>query len=186
MRNRKGETLTILLVVFAGLFALGINPINYFKEASRPNTETKSAKSMERIKTPVFYGPVNNPKVAYQDIERTSDTKDVFIHKQTLGQKIAGWIAGLSGGAIILILIAVFVLGISPTVIMGWIKGGWKSAFKNTVAGIKNIKDTTVICRKCGDPVTIDTKAHALVFIEQKQDEKDKVKVDEIKKGLHA
>ena len=179
--NRSGETLTIVLIAVASFFILGINPINYFKEASRPNTETKAAKSTESIKTPLFYGPENNPKVAYQEIKRTSDTKDMFIHKQTLGQKIAGWIAGLSGGAIVALLVAIFVLGITPAAIFAWLRSGWKSAFRNTVAGIKSITDTTVICRKCGDAVTIDTKAHALKAIETKQDKSDKILVAKAK-----
>lgn len=187
--NNKGFTGVEVLAVALGIFVIGtlvpqINPLNWFKEAGRPNTETKDYNTTEKVKTPLFYEGKEGTEVAYKEEIRTSKGKDVFIHKLTWNQKFANWMGNLSGFGLIGFILAIAAGWISPIAIFARLRYVWKSAFKNQTKGLKNIKDTIVQCRDCKSQVTIDTKKEAFEDVEAKMDKRDIVLQEVVKTEL--
>lgn len=177
MKSQKGEVITITLALLVGAFVIGtfipqINPINWFNQAAQPNTETKEYDIKDRIRTPIFYDRGNGITVAYKEEEHSSRGNDKYIHKLTLGQKIASFIAKLSGWAILIILFLVFVVGISPTVILAWSRAKIKKALKSTVSAIREMPE--------------DSYKQLVPHLKDKHDLKDRKVIDKIKMELHS
>mgnify|MGYP001562064964 CR=1 FL=1 len=191
MKKLKGEALTITLAVIAVAFLIGtfipqINPLNWFKSAAKPNTETRAYDTKDVIVTPfIAINEVSGKTIVANKVEEHySKGNESFTPKQTLAQKFFGFLVGLGGWGVVLVGLAI-AFPAAAAIVFARLRHVWRNAFKNTVEGVRSIKDKIVICKKCGDTVTIDAYEHVATAIETKQDKRDKVLVDKIKMQLH-
>lgn len=190
MKNNRGEVTTLIVIGVAvvSLIIGGLipNPVKFFQRQSEPGTESRTYDTKDIIITP-FVSIDDNGKttVANKVEEHYAKGNDKRTLKQTLGQRLAGFIASLGTWGIVLLFGGLALGIITPAGIFARSRHVMKSAFKNTVNGIRGIKDTTVTCRKCGDTVTIDTYAHVSKALAEEQDKRDKVLIDKIKAELH-
>src|SRR3990167_757807 len=171
MRANRGElaTVTLLVDVLLGVLALFVpNPIS--TAVGIGNRQNK----IETSDTVTLINDKEGVPVAYRHIVKESDTQ----------QKIGfwEWLFSLPLALLLLSLLG----GIFPFITVFLLKliANWKSAFKNTYDGLRSLRDTTVICRKCGDTVTIDTKEHVFNGVELKQDKRDKVLQEKVRTEL--
>jgi len=187
--NRRGEVTTIVIIGVA-LVALIVggalpSPIKWLQNESRPNTETGDSYLEETVETPLFYeGKEGQTEIAWKKEKRKTSEKFTKTPKQTIGQKLAGFVASLSWWMIVLIGLGVLVIMIMPPAFIWRARTNWKNAFKNQTDGLKSIEDTTVVCRNCKDTVTIDTKKEAFADVTAKMDKKDIVMQEIVKTEL--
>ena len=171
MRNKErgvvAETLLIYIVV--GLVAFFVpNPIsNAVGLGNRQN------KIVQTDKVTLINDKDGTP-IAYRQITSQSDIQQSVTFWE--------WLRSLPVFVLFLMLMGIIFPPIAALLIK--LRGVWKSAFKNTYNGLKELRDTTVICRKCGDPVTIDTKEKVFDDIERKLDNRDKVLQEKVRTEL--
>ena len=160
MLNKKGfAEVAVLVYVIVGLVMFFVpNPVS-----TSLGIGNRQNKIVQTDKVTLINDKDGVP-IAYRQITDNRDEQ----------QKISfwEWLRSLP----IFVLVLMFLGTIFPPVAMVFAKlrSVWKNAFKNTFDGLAHLKDTTVICRKCGDPVTIDTKEHVFDGIEKKLDKRDK------------
>lgn len=170
MRANRGVVAeTILIYVIVGILALFVpNPIsNAVGVGVRPN------KTVKVDKTELIYDKEGVP-VAYRHISSDEDIQ----------QKVSFWEWLMSLPIFVLFLMFMGVIFPPVAIVLAKIRATWKSAFKNTYNGLRNLADKTVICRKCGDTVTIDTKEFVFDNIEKKQDNRDKILQEKVRTEL--
>lgn len=167
--NRGVVSETVLIYVIVGILALFVpNPIsNAVGIGVRPN------KTVKVDKTELIYDKEGVP-VAYRHISSDEDIQ----------QKVTFWEWLTSLPIFVLVLMFMGVIFPPIAMVLAKIRATWKSAFKNTYDGLRSLKDTTVICRKCGDTVTIDTKEWVFNGVELKQDKRDKILQEKIRTEL--
>ena len=169
MNNRGVVVETVLIYVLAATILLFVpNPVSTATGIGvRPN------KTVQTEKVELIKDKEGNP-IALRTIIRHDDIQQ----KATLWE----WLGSLP----IFVLILMVLGGIFPPVaaILLRLRGVWKSAFKNQYNGLKNLEDKTVICRKCGDAVTIDTKEFVFDNVEKKLDVRDKVLQERVRTEL--
>lgn len=167
--NRKGfviEGAALVIITILSLFVLPQNPISgALGVGVRPN-KTVHVEKVEFIRE---HGEIIGTKTI---------TKDDEI------QEHVTFLEWVRSNIILVILTFLFLLVTGGLGKVWQVAQSWKRAFKNQVDGLKNIKDTTVICRKCGDPVTIDTKKEAFEDVTAKMDKKDIVLQEVVKTEL--
>lgn len=175
MKNQCGFTgLEIAgVVAIVGLVVLLAPKLNPFSSAAdlsnRRTASSISGKDIVEITKQV----AESEEPVTVRIDRSVDAhSEVTDPKLTLGQRIGRFFGGLSTWAVIGVLFAVFVLGISPAAILGWSRHVWRSAFKNTVAGIRDISDDEAY-KKVTQSIAIQ------------QNKRDKKLVDKVKSELH-
>lgn len=177
MKNNRGEIATVTVILIA-LAAVVLTPLvlkigNPFDRSAEPaNRRTASSISgRDIVEITNAVGKAENPVTVRVDrsVEASSEVTDP---KLTLGQKIGRFFSGLGTWSILGLLFAIFVLGISPAAILGWSRHVWKSAFKNTVAGIRDMEDA-------------EAYKKATTSIAIQQNKRDKKLVDKIKSELH-
>ncbi len=170
MRANRGVVAeTVLVYVLIGVIALFVpNPVSTAVGiGNRPN------KTVYTEKETLIYDKEGVP-IAHRNIVSNEDIqqKPSFFE----------WLMSLP----IFVLVLMFLGVIFPPVaiFLARLRSVWKSAFKNTYNGLKDLQDTTVICRKCGDAVTIDTKEKVFDGIEKKQDNRDKILQEKVRTEL--
>lgn len=176
MKRKKGEALTVLLVAVAGAFIVGtfipqINPANWFK--TTPNTYNANWDRGERTSTPKV-AVFDDGKVAVFNETKESYDKgsEKTTPKLTIMQQFGNWISNLSFFWFVILGFLLAAGVVTPAGIFAWSKHVWKSAFKNTVAGIREMPD-----KEAYEKVTTS--------IAKKQDRRDKKLVDKVKANLH-
>jgi hypothetical protein len=175
MGNRRGEVLTTLAIVLGLGLVVGtvvpqINPLNWFK--STPNTESGKEASKETIRTPLFYEGSRGVEVAYKVEERSSNSEFKRTPKLTLMQKVGNWISNLSFFWFVVLGLGLLTGMVTPAAIFARLRHVWKTAFKNTVDGIRAVDDE-------------EAYKKVTAKIAQKQDKRDKRLVDRVKQELH-
>lgn len=167
--NRGIVAETLLIYVVIGIIALFVpNPIsNAVGVGNRQNKIVQTDKV-------TLINDKDGVPIAYRTITSNSDTQ----------QKVTFWEWLKSLPVLALLLMFLGVLFPPVALVLARLRGIWKSAFKNTYNGLKNLRDTTVICRKCGDTVTVDTKEKVFDEIERKQDNRDKVLQEKVRTEL--
>ena len=170
MRKNRGiveETLLVYIVI--GVIALFVpNPIsNAVGIGNRQN------KIVQTDKVTLINDKDGNP-IAYRQVTSDSDIQQTITFWEWL-RSLPIFVLFLMGSGVVFPVVAAVLLQI---------RGAWKSAFKNTYNGLKNLTDKTVVCRKCGDNVTIDTKEFVFDNIEKKQDVRDKVLQEKVRTEL--
>lgn len=160
MRNKKGVADVILLYVIAGLILFFVpNPIsNAVGVGVRPNKTVETD-------TVTLINDKDGVPIAYRRVTQNNEIQ----------QKVTFWEWLMSLPIFVLFLMAMGTIFPFVATILLRLRSVWKNAFKNQFDGLRNLKDTTVVCRKCGDSVTIDTKEHVFEGIEKKLDKRDKV-----------
>src|SRR3990167_195055 len=169
MRQRGVVESVILYYVIAGLLLFFVpNPIS--NSVGIGNRQNKIEKSDT---TTLIYDKDGLP-IAYRQQTNATDEQ----------QSITFWEWLRSLPISVLFLMCMGVIFPPVAIVLAKVRSTWKSAFKNTYNGLKNLTDKTVICRKCGDTVTIDTKEHVFTGIELKQDKRDKVLQEKVRTEL--
>lgn len=161
IRNKKGIAEVVLLLYVLGAVVLFFvpNPVSSAMGVGiRPN------KTIETDKVTLINDKDGNP-IAYHQVTQNNEVQ----------QHVTFWEWLMSLPIFVLFLMGLGVIFPPVAAVLLNLRKVWKNAFKNTYDGLKSLKDTTVICRKCGDAVTIDTKEHVFDGIERKLDKKDKV-----------
>lgn len=176
MQNEKGEiaTLTIILiaVVAAVLAPVVLKNGNPFDRSADPSNRRTASSLSGRDVVEITKAVAASDEPVTVKIDRSVEAHaEVTDPKLTIGQKLGRFFAGLGTWSLIGLLFAVFVLGISPAAILAWSRHTWKSAFKNTVAGIRDLDE--------------ETYKKATSSIAKHQDRRDKQKVDKVKASLH-
>ena len=170
MRNNRGVVAeTLLVYVLIGMFALFVpNPISTATGIGQRPNKTVYTEKVELIKDKDGNPIAMKTTMNNQDIQQ----KPSFFE----------WLMSLP----ILVLVLMFLGVIFPpvSIFLAHLRSVWKTAFKNTYDGLRSLKDTTVICRKCGDSVTIDTKEHVFDGVEKKHDHRDKVLLEKVRTEL--
>ena len=170
MRTNRGVVAeTILVYVIVGMLALFVpNPVSSaFGVGIRPN------KTIKVDKTELIYDKEGVP-IAYRHISSDEDIQQ----KVTFWE----WLRSLPMLALILMVLGAIFPPIALVLVRLW--RSWRGAFKNTYDGLRSLRDTTVICRKCGDSVTIDTKEWVFNGVELKQDKRDKILQEKVRTEL--
>lgn len=177
MRSRRGEiaTATVIIIAVAAVLLTpfimkGANPFD--RSADPSNRRTASALSGRDLVEITNAVSASEQPVSVKVDRSVEAHQEVTDPKLTPGQKIGRFFSGLGTWALIGILIAVFVLGISPAAILGWSRHTWRSAFKNTVEGIRNLDD-----KEAYEKVTRSVAIS--------QNKRDKRLVDRLKSELH-
>jgi len=169
-RNSRGvaaETLLIYIVI--GVIALFVpNPVS--TSIGIGNRQNK----IVQTDTTTLINDKDGIPIAYRNIRKDSDTQ----------QKITFWEWLISLPMFVLILMALGVIFPPVAMVFARLRGVWKTAFKNQFNGLKTLPDTTVICRKCGDTVTIDTKEKVFDNIVKKMDNRDQVLQERVRTEL--
>ena len=172
--NRRGEVLTIVLITIAATFLItalvpSVNPMRSLSGGGAAKQEASWTKTSEK---PIILESKSVPGQAVVAYERTYDTgQEVKTPKLTWQERVGNFISGLSMWSAIFILVSLVFFGGAPIV---WIVRKYfdlRSAFKNTVAGIREADDETFN----------RLKPH----LAAKQDKRDKKIVDKMKSELH-
>ena len=171
MRTNRGEitTVAVLIGVVIGIFALFV-----------PN----------QVSTALGIGNRQNKIVQTEKVELINDKAGIPIAYRTITknsdiqQKVTFWEWLMSLPILVLILMGLGVIFPPVAAVLLRLRSVWKSAFKNQFNGLKHLPDTTVICRKCGDIVTIDTKEKVFDSITKKMDNRDQVLQEKVRTEL--
>ena len=172
--NQKGEVVTVALIAVAAvigtlLLAPKLNPFD--KSADPANRRTASAISGRDIVEITNTVAESDQPVTVRVDRSVTASAEVTDPKLTLGQMIARFFAGLGTWAVVAI-VAALALGIVTPAGLAWkARNAWKSAFTNTVAGIRDLDD--------------DTYQKAVPKLAARQDKRDKQLVDRVKGELH-
>lgn len=177
MRNERGEiaTATVIIiavatVLLAPLLLKGGNPFDRSAEpANRRTASAISGKDIVDITKAVASSEAPVTVHVDRSVEAHSEVTDP---KLTVGQKVGRFFSGLGTWALVGLFVAVFVLGISPIAILAKSRAAWRAAFKNTVAGVRDISD-------------VETYKRVTDSISKRQDKRDKKLVDRVKSELH-
>ena len=150
---------TLLIYVVIGMFALFVrNPISTIAGVGVQPNKTVHVEKVELLR-----GKDGNP-IATKIITQDDDVQE----------KVSFWEWLRSLPTFVLLLMGLGIVFPPVAIFLAKLRSTWKAAFKNTFDGLASLRDTTVICRKCGDSVTIDTKEHVFDGIEKKLDKRDK------------
>lgn len=186
MRNMRGEGATVLIILIAGAFLLlGPKIPDLSKIFTGEKPQQKASWSNETVThTPIILRKDDDAVLATKTEHTFNSGTDERPVKLTVADRVVRFFEGLGWWAILFIVISLL-LGGWPIVML--INGyrAMKSALKNTISGIRKVSDTTVICRKCGDTVVVDSYATVVASLDAKQDKKDKVLIDKLKSELH-
>lgn len=169
MKSNRGIVAeTVLVYVLIGVIALFVpNPISTAAGIGQRPNKTVYREKVELIKD---HGQVIGTKTTVQD--------DDIQQRPSFFE----WLMSLP--VFVLVLMSLGVVFPPVSMVLVHLRAVWKQAFKNTYDGLRSLKDTTVICRKCGDTVTIDTKEHVFDGVEKKQDKKDKILQEKVRTEL--
>ena len=160
IRNNKGIAETVLLLYVLGAVVLFFVP--------------------NKVSTALGIGNRQNKIVQTQKVEFIKEHGQIIGTKTTTEdrdeqQSITFWEWLTSLPVFVLLLMASGVIFPGVAVVLVRLRAVWKEAFKNQYDGLRSLNDTTVVCRKCGDAVTIDTKEHVFGNIEKQMNKRDKV-----------
>lgn len=147
--NNRGEAVTLTLVAVAGIALLigtiapQINPFNAIFGQKPVQQEESTWTRRDEIHTPMLlesksgeHGAVVLKSEYHYD--KGTEKRPV---KPTLGERIGGFFAKLSTGAIIFVVVSLVFFGGAP-LIWVWRKyATMKASFKTVVAGIREIED---------------------------------------------
>jgi len=160
---------TLLVYVLLGVIAFFVpNPIS--NAVGLGNRQNKVVQT-EKV---TLINDKDGIPIAYKTVTNQSDTQQKVTFLE--------WLTALP----VFVLFLMFMGVIFPPIalVLARLRGVWKSAFKNTYNGLRNLQDKTVVCRKCGDTVTIDTKEFVFDNIEKKQDNRDKILQERVRTEL--
>lgn len=172
--NKRGEVLTVVLITIAATFIVtsllpDLNPLKTLAPSGAARQEASWTRTSEK---PVILESKSVPGQAVVAYERTYDTgAEVKTPKLTWQERVGRFISGLSMWSAIFILVSLLFFGGAPIV---WVVRKYfvlRSAFKNTVAGIRETDDETFNKLK--------------IHLAAKQDKRDKKIVDKLKSELH-
>jgi len=170
LMNRRGLAETAILVyVIIGLIAFFVpNPIS-----TAVGLGNRQNKIVQTDKVTLINDKDGVP-IAYRTVSSNSDTQ----------QKITFWEWLASLPVFVLFLMGMGIIFPPIAMIFAKLRSVWKNAFKNQYHGLSLLPDQTVICRKCGDTVTIDTKEFVFDKVEKKMDKRDKVLEEKVRTEL--
>lgn len=175
MRNQRGFTgLEIVAVVaIIGVVAFVAPKLNIFNNSADPaNRRTASAISGRDI-VDITNAVSDSEKPVTVHIDRSVEAKsEITDPKLTVGQRIGRFFGGLSTWAVLLIIGGLAAGVITPMGLLTWSRHVWKSAFKNTVAGIRDMDDE-------------EAYKKATRSIAVQQNKRDKKLTDKVKSELH-
>lgn len=176
MRRQNGEIATATVVIIA-VAAVLLTPLilktgNPFDRSADPsNRRTASAISGRDIVEITNTVAASDQPVTVKVDRSVEASAEVTDPKLTLGQKIGRFFSGL-GTWVVLALLAACIL--IPGFALGLVwraRNAWKNAFKNTVAGVRDLDD--------------ETYQKAIPKLAARQDRRDKKLVDRVKAELH-
>lgn len=174
--NRRGDAgLTLIIGLVVGSLLLGNllpSPFSWLNKQSQPNTQKSKYDNTEKTTVPKVAVFENGAVTVYPETREVhwSGTEEK-TPKQTIGQKIAGFIASLSWWAILLGLFCVFVLGMSPIALLAGSRARYKQALSSTVSAIRSVDEETFNKLK--------------PLLDAEHDRIDKQTIDKIKMNLH-
>lgn len=169
MNNKGIVAETLLIYVLIGTILVYVpNPIsNVLGIGNRQN-------KVVQTDTTTLINDKDGVPIAYRKITKSADTQQTITFWE--------WLRSLP--IFVLFLMGLGVVFPPVAAILMRLRGVWKNAFKNQFNGLKTLPDTTVICRKCGDAVTIDTKEHVFKNTERKMDKRDIVLQERVRTEL--
>lgn len=174
MRNQRGFTGLEILGVIAvvGLVAILSPKLNPFSGSADPaNRRTASAISgRDIIDITKVVSSSEEPVTVHVDRSVTASA-EVTDPKLTLGQRVGRFFSGLGTWAVVGLALALGLGIVTPAGLAWQARSAWKSAFKNTVAGVRNLDD--------------ETYQKVVPQLAAMQDQRDKRLVDRVKAELH-
>jgi hypothetical protein len=172
IKNRKGFTgLEIVgVVAVLGLVVIMAPKLNPFSGAADPaNRRQESTFSGKDIVEITKAAKEADMEVRIdRSVEARSEVTDP---KLTIGQRVGRFFSGLGTWAVVLIVIALALGIITPAGLAWRARSAWKTAFKNTVEGVRDLDD--------------ETYQKVAPKLAAKQDKRDKKLVDRVKMELH-
>lgn len=176
MRNQRGEIATATVILICGAFFL-LAPIimkngNPFDRSADPSDRrTASAISGKDIVEITNAVAVAEQPVTVKVDRSVEASKEVTDPKLTIGQRVGRFFSGLGTWAVVLIVIALALGIITPAGLAWRARNAWKTAFKNTVEGVRDLDE--------------ETYQKVAPKLAAKQDKRDKKLVDRVKMELH-
>lgn len=176
VRGQRGEIATATVVIIA-VAAVILTPLmlktgNPFDRSADPSNRRTAAAISGKDIVEITREVAKAEEPVTVRVDRSVEaSKEVTDPKLTIGQKIGRFFAGLGTWAVIGVLFAIFVLGVSPAAMIAWSRHKLKSAFRNTVAAIREVDDETYS----------KLKPH----LAARQDKRDKRLIDKVKAELH-
>lgn len=184
MEKQRGEIATatviiiaVVTVLFAPLVLKNGNPFD--RSADPSNRRTASAISGRDIVN-ITNAVADSEKPVTVHVDRSIEaSSEVTDPKLTLGQRIGRFFEGLGTWAVVGVLFAVFVLGVSPAAILAWSRARWKGFSKNLVGGVRLLgKEDPEAYEKVTKKIGLQQKASG----KARRDEK---LVDKVKSEMH-
>lgn len=162
----------ILALILSVFILSGCSALSFLSWPGTDNRLTNEDRTLTEIRKPVLCGDVDGKQYVAEEIERHYTTsKSVTQPKLTFMQKIGNFISNLSWTAVIFIVVSLVFFGGAPIVWAVKKYFGLRNAFKNTIAGIRDLPPEVY-------EKATDTLAKA-------QDTADKKLVDKMKAELH-
>lgn len=174
--NKRGEVLTyvlgsVLIAFILGTFIPDINPFHAMKP--KPNTYSSDWDRGERRSTPKVAVFEDGKVAVFHEIEESFDKgSEKTVPKLTVMQKVGEFFSNLSFFSFVTIIVVGVLIFATPLGRLLWSRHVWKSAFENTVAGVRDIDD-----REAYEKATRAIAIH--------QNKRDKRLVDVVKAKLH-
>lgn len=157
------------VVAIVGLVIMFAPKLNPFSNAADPaNRRTASAISGRDV-VEITNAVANSDKPVTVRVDRSMESsEEITDPKLTLGQRVGRFFSGLGTWGLILVALCIF----TPLGGAIWKWWSYRTAFKNTVAGIRDIEDP-------------EAYQKAVRSIAIQQNKRDKVLVDRMKSELH-
>lgn len=176
VHGQRGEIATATVVVIAVLSVI-LAPLilktgNPFDRSADPaNRRSASAMSGRDIVDITKAVAASEEPVTVHVDRSVTASAEVTDPKLTVGQRVGRFFSGLGTWALILLVAALGLGLVTPAGLLAWSRHKYRSAFKNTIAAVRDLDE--------------DTYQKVVPKLAARQDRRDKVLVDKVKSELH-